>query len=187
MPFQTTKTCLEGVLLVQSPVFEDERGVFQETWNDSSFQKAGLPINFVQDNFSHSHPGVIRGLHYQIRQPQGKLIRVTRGSVLDVAVDLRRNSPTFGEHITVQLREHDKKMLWVPPGFAHGFQVLGDGPADVHYKCTDYYCPEGERTIIWNDPDLAIAWHQPEKDPVISAKDRAGQAFAQADTFLEKP
>lgn len=181
MALKLTETRLQGVLIVQAPVFEDQRGLFQEVWNQSSFIEAGLPGQFVQDNYSHSLPGVLRGLHYQVRQPQGKLVRVSRGRILDVAVDLRRDSPTFGQHLTVELDAREPAMVWIPPGFAHGFRVMGSEPVDLHYKCTEYYCPEAERTIQWNDPELAIDWQLQGTTPVISDKDGQGMPFARAE------
>src|SRR6185503_5005831 len=165
-------TTLAGVLLIEPKVFGDERGFFLESWNERRFSEAGLDVRFVQDNHSRSVKGVLRGLHYQIRQPQGKLIRVAAGEIFDAVVDIRRSSPTFGRTFTVRLRSDDHRMLWVPPGFAHGFCVLS-ALADVLYKSTDFYAPEHERTILWNDGALDIKWPL-EGPPTLSAKDAAG-------------
>jgi len=173
-------TTLDGVLLIEPKVFGDERGHFFESWNRRAFAAAGLDVDFVQDNHSRSTRGVLRGLHYQINHAQGKLVRVIAGEVYDVAVDLRRGSPTFGRHVAVTLSADDERMLWVPPGFAHGFCVTSDS-ADFLYKTTDYWHAEHERTLLWNDPALGIAW--PVRDPVIAAKDAAGVPLASAETY----
>ncbi|MGQ9686854.1 MAG: dTDP-4-dehydrorhamnose 3,5-epimerase [Thiobacillaceae bacterium] len=175
------ETGLSGVLILKPKVFGDERGFFMESYNRRVFAELGLPTDFVQDNHSRSVRGVLRGLHYQIQQPQGKLVRVVRGAVYDVAVDLRRSSPTFGRWEGVELSEDNRRMLWIPPGFAHGFLVLSDY-ADFLYKTTDFYAPEHERCIAWNDPAIGIAWPL-EGEPVLSAKDRAGKALAQAEVY----
>lgn len=175
------ETGLSGVLILEPKVFGDERGFFMESYNRRVFAELSLPTDFVQDNHSRSARGVLRGLHYQIQQPQGKLVRVVRGAVYDVAVDLRRSSPTFGRWEGVELSEENRRMLWIPPGFAHGFLVLSDY-ADFLYKTTDFYAPEHERCIAWNDPAIGIAWPL-EGEPVLSAKDRAGKALAQAEVY----
>jgi dTDP-4-dehydrorhamnose 3,5-epimerase len=174
-------TKLAGVLMLEPKVFGDSRGFFFESFNRRVFAEAtGMELDFVQDNHSRSAKGVLRGLHYQIRQPQGKLVRVVRGAVFDVAVDLRRSSPTFGRWAGAELSEENCRQLWIPPGFAHGFVVLSES-ADFLYKTTDYYAPEHERCVIWNDPDIGIDW--PLGDPRLSAKDQAGRAFAEAEVF----
>ncbi|MFN4003548.1 MAG: dTDP-4-dehydrorhamnose 3,5-epimerase [Hylemonella sp.] len=179
---KVTPTAIADVLLIEPQVYGDERGFFFESYNARAFRQAtGLDVSFVQDNHSRSAKGVLRGLHYQIRQPQGKLVRVVRGSVYDVAVDLRRSSPTFGRWVGVELSEHNHRQLWVPPGFAHGFVVTSDS-ADFLYKTTDYYAPEHERCIAWDDPALGIAWPL-DGVPQLSAKDRAGLPLAQAETY----
>jgi dTDP-4-dehydrorhamnose 3,5-epimerase len=176
-----TRTAIPDVLVIEPKVFGDARGFFLESWNARSFAEAGLPAAFVQDNHSRSPRGVLRGLHYQIVQPQGKLVRVVAGEVFDVAVDLRRASPTFGRCVGERLSGDNKRMLWIPPGFGHGFLVLSDF-ADFLYKTTDYYAPEHERVIAWNDPDLAIAWPL-EGAPTLSARDTAGTRFRDAEVF----
>lgn len=174
---------LDGVLILEPAVFGDERGFFLESYNRRAFQAAGLPDTFVQDNHSRSARGVLRGLHYQVQQTQGKLVRVTAGAVFDVAVDLRRSSPGFGRWVGVELSERNQRQLWVPPGFAHGFYTLSES-ADFQYKCTDYYAPEHERTLLWNDPEIGIDWPlHPDVQPQLAAKDVAGLPLRQADTF----
>jgi dTDP-4-dehydrorhamnose 3,5-epimerase len=169
-------TDIPEILLLEPRVFADERGYFLESWNERTFRNlVKLDIRFVQDNESRSAHGVLRGLHYQIKQPQGKLVRVPRGSVFDVAVDLRRSSPYFGRWIGIELCEDNHRQLWIPPGFAHGFLVRSE-VAEVLYKTTDYYSPEDERCLIWNDPDVAIKWPL-DHEPVLSAKDRLGVSF----------
>src|SRR5690625_4747394 len=169
-------TAIPDVLLIEPRVFEDERGFFMETWQRQKFAETGIDYEFVQDNHSRSTKGTLRGLHYQIHQPQGKLVRVTVGEVFDVAVDLRRSSPTFGKWVGEYLSADNKRMLWVPPGFAHGFYVLSS-IAEFQYKCTDYYAPEYERTIQWNDPVVGIEWPLLENmPPILSDKDRLGLA-----------
>ena len=175
------ETALPDVLILEPRVFGDERGFFMESYNRQRFAELGLPTEFVQDNHSRSARGVLRGLHYQIRQPQGKLVRVVRGAVYDVAVDLRRGSPTFGRWAGVELTEENKRMLWIPPGFAHGFLVLSDC-ADFLYKATDFYAPEHERCLLWNDPALGIAWPL-SGEPILSAKDRAGKSLSEAEVY----
>ena len=177
---KVTPTDIPDVLIVEPRVFGDARGFFFESWNRRTFAAAGLDVDFVQDNHSRSTRGVLRGLHYQIHHAQGKLVRVIAGEVYDVAVDLRRGSPTFGRHVAVTLSADDERMLWVPPGFAHGFCVTSDS-ADFLYKTTDYWHAEHERTLLWNDPALGIAW--PVRDPVIAAKDAAGVPLASAETY----
>ena len=161
-------------------VHGDDRGWFIETYNAARFRELGLPDTFVQDNHSHSRAGVLRGLHYQLHEPQGKLVRCPRGRILDVAVDIRRNSPHFGKWTAVELSEQNRRMLWVPPRFAHGFAVLSD-EADVLYKCTTPWNGMSDRTILWNDPDLAIAWGV--TSPTLSAKDAAGKRLSEAEVF----
>lgn len=171
------------VLVVEPDVFEDERGFFMETWQERRFREAGLDAGFVQDNRSRSVRGILRGLHYQIRQPQGKLLSVVRGEVYDVAVDMRRSSPTFGHWVGMSLSDANKLMLWVPPGFAHGFYVVSD-TVDFEYKCTDFYAPEQERTVAWDDPDLNIDWPLlAGESPILSRKDAAGVAFRDAEYY----
>jgi dTDP-4-dehydrorhamnose 3,5-epimerase len=176
-----TRTAIPDVLVIEPKVFGDSRGFFLESWNAQAFAEAGIPAAFVQDNHSRSPRGVLRGLHYQIVQPQGKLVRVTAGEVFDVAVDLRRASPTFGRWVGEHLSGENRRMLWIPPGFGHGFLVLSES-ADFLYKTTDYYAPEHERVIAWNDPDLAIAWPLAGA-PTLSARDDAGPRFRDAEVF----
>ncbi len=178
---KVTATKIPEVLILEPKVFGDERGFFMESFNASKFQEAtGLDVDFVQDNHSRSGKGVLRGLHYQIRQPQGKLVRVVRGAVFDVAVDIRKNASTFGQWVGVELTETNHRQLWVPAGFAHGFLVLSD-TADFLYKTTDYYAPEYERCILWSDPELAISW--PDSHPVLSQKDQLGSHLQDAELF----
>ncbi|MDX5371667.1 MAG: dTDP-4-dehydrorhamnose 3,5-epimerase [Pseudomonadaceae bacterium] len=175
-------TTIPEVLILEPKVFGDERGFFYESFNARTFAEAtGLQRDFVQDNHSRSQRGVLRGLHYQIQQPQGKLVRVTLGEVLDVAVDIRRSSPTFGHWVGVRLSAENKRQLWVPEGFAHGFVVLSDY-AEFLYKTTDYYAPAHERCIRWDDPTLAIDW-QYDGVPQLSAKDQAGLSLQEAELF----
>jgi dTDP-4-dehydrorhamnose 3,5-epimerase len=177
-----TETTLPGVLLFTPRIFSDARGAFFETYNEGVMQEAGLPTEWRQDNFSISAKNVVRGIHYQITQPQGKFVRVAYGAVIDVAVDLRRSSPNFGEHVAVELSEENGAMLWIPPGFGHGFAVLTE-KAGFSYKVTDYYSPAGERTILWNDPEIGIAWPVSEADAVVSAKDQQGKRLVDAEIF----
>ena len=163
-------TALPGVMIVEPRVFEDQRGFVFESYQATRYAAAGLPERFVQDNHSRSLPGTLRGLHYQLRRPQGKLIRVVVGSVFDVAVDIRRGSPTFGRWVSVELSAANKRQLFIPPGFAHGYCVSSPEASEVEYKCTAYYAPEDERGLAWNDPTIAIAW--PVTAPVISDKDK---------------
>ena len=179
-------TSIEGVFILEPKVFGDERGFFTESYNRRAFQQAtGLDIDFVQDNHSRSRKGVLRGLHYQIQQPQGKLVRVTAGAVFDVAVDVRRNSPTFGHWVGVELSADNHRQLWVPAGMAHGFVVLSDS-ADFLYKTTDFYAPQFERSIAWNDPSIGIDWPLAAHgiaEPQLSDKDRAGLPLSSAEVF----
>ncbi|MDO5290474.1 MAG: dTDP-4-dehydrorhamnose 3,5-epimerase [Pseudomonadota bacterium] len=179
-------TALKDVLILEPQVFGDARGFFMESFNTRAFAQAtGLQVNFVQDNHSRSRQGVLRGLHYQIQQPQGKLVRVVRGAVFDVAVDLRRSSPTFGQWAGVELTEDNHRQFWVPAGFAHGFVVLSES-ADFLYKTTDYYAPQFERSIAWNDPAIGIDWPLAAHgigEPLLSDKDRAAVPLTQAEVF----
>ena len=173
-------TAIADVLIIEPRVFGDARGFFFESYNQKAFQDStGLQVEFVQDNHSRSAKGVLRGLHYQLQQPQGKLVRVVRGAVFDVAVDIRKSSATFGQWVGVELTEHNHRQLWVPPGLAHGFLTLSDS-ADFLYKTTDYYAPAFERCIAWNDPTLAIDWPLAGSVPLVSAKDQQGLLFEQA-------
>jgi len=174
-------TSLPGVVILEPRVFGDERGFFLESYNEKVFVEQGIEERFVQDNHSSSRRNVLRGLHYQIQQAQGKLVRVVEGEVLDVAVDLRRSSPTFGGWEAVRLSGENKRMLWIPKGFAHGFRVTSE-KAQVLYKATDYYAPEHERTLAWNDPGLKIDWDL-EGDPIVSARDKRGVTLRDAETF----
>ena len=178
---QITPSALPDVLLLEPRVFGDERGFFLESWNERTFAAAGLPLTFVQDNHSRSHRGVLRGLHYQIEHAQGKLVRAIVGEVFDVAVDMRRSSPTFGQSMSCVLSAANKRMLWIPPGFAHGFLVMSD-VAEFVYKTTDYWYPAHERTLLWNDPALRIDWPAGPA-PSLAAKDAAGKPLALADAF----
>lgn len=177
------ETDLPGVIIIEPKVFGDDRGFFMESWNARVFEAAGIHGPWVQDNHSRSAKGVLRGLHYQVRQTQGKLVRATAGAVFDVAVDLRRSSPHFGKWTGVELSAENRRMLWVPPGFAHGFLTLSE-TADFQYKCTDYYAPEWERALIWNDPAIGIDWPLAAGEaPSLSAKDAAGLTLDQAEAF----
>jgi dTDP-4-dehydrorhamnose 3,5-epimerase len=176
------ETSLPGVLVITPKIHSDSRGAFWETWNLKAFESAGLPSTWVQDNFSVSKKNVVRGIHYQVIQPQGKLVRVVFGAVLDVAVDLRRNSPHFGKHVAVQLTAENWRMLWIPEGFGHAFLVLSE-LAGFAYKVTDYYSPKGERTIVWNDPDIGIPWPIKPEEAIVSDKDANGAALAAAEVF----
>lgn len=179
---KTTPLAIPDVILLEPKVFGDNRGVFFESFNRARFEAAiGRSVTFVQDNHSCSDKHILRGLHYQIQQPQGKLIRVVRGEVFDVAVDIRRSSPTFGQWVGQILSAENKRQLWVPEGFAHGFVVLSD-TAECLYKATDYYAPEYERCIAWNDPAIGIQWPI-EGTPVLSVKDRQGKFLAEAEYF----
>jgi len=180
---KVTACTITDVLLIEPKVFGDDRGFFYESFNQRAFHEAsGLSVDFVQDNHSKSARNVLRGLHYQISQPQGKLVRVVAGEVFDVAVDIRRNSPTFGQWVGEILSADNKRQLWVPPGMAHGFVVLSES-AEFLYKTTDYWAPEHERCIAWNDPTLGIDWPALNGEPLLSGKDAKGQAFLQAEVF----
>jgi len=177
------KLAIPDVVLIAPRIFSDERGYFLETWQAKTYADAGLDFQFVQENQSGSRGGTLRGLHYQIRHPQGKLVRVIRGEIFDVAVDLRRSSATFGQGVSVRLSADERTQIYVPPGFAHGFLVTSES-ADVVYKCTDYYFPEHERTVLWNDPDLGIAWPNVSSGtPLLSEKDRQGVRLRDAEVF----
>lgn len=176
-------TVLPEVVVVEPDVFGDARGFFLETWHAAKFREGGIDAAFVQDNHSRSRQGILRGLHYQLARPQGKLVRVVTGRVFDVAVDLRRASPRFGRWVGVELSEENQRMLWVPPGFGHGFYVLSE-MADFVYKCTDFYAPEHERCIRWDDPTLAIDWPIPtHAAPLVSAKDAEGAWLGEAEVY----
>lgn len=180
---KVVNTKIPEVLLIEPQVFGDDRGFFFESYNQRVFaEKIGKTTDFVQDNHSRSAQNVLRGLHYQIQQPQGKLVRVVMGEVFDVAVDIRKSSATFGEWVGYLLSAENKRQLWIPAGFAHGFLVMSE-MAEVLYKTTDYYAPQYDRCIIWNDPDLAIAWPL-QANPILSAKDQAGKSFKTAEVFL---
>jgi dTDP-4-dehydrorhamnose 3,5-epimerase len=181
------ETSIADVKILEPEVFLDSRGFFIETWNENRFLSLGLNVTFVQDNHSRSIKGTLRGLHYQVKRSQGKLVRVLNGEVYDVVVDLRKSSPTFGQHVGVILNDENKRMFWVPPGFAHGFVVLSES-ADFLYKCTDFYAPQFERSLLWNDPALGIDWQLNSKvggaiKPSLSAKDEAGLPLAQCEVF----
>jgi len=179
-------SAIPDVILIEPAVFRDERGFFFESYQRQRFAEIGIPFEFVQDNHSKSVQGVLRGLHYQIRQPQGKLVRVVVGEIFDVAVDIRKGSPTFGQWVGDYLSAENKRMIWIPPGFAHGFLVTSP-EAEVIYKTTDYYAPQWERTIAWNDPALNIRWPLENISPIISAKDAAGSLLVNAETFEYLP
>jgi dTDP-4-dehydrorhamnose 3,5-epimerase len=179
---KVTETALPGVLVIEPRIFSDDRGAFFETFNLAAMIELGLPSEWKQDNFSISKRNVIRGLHYQIGQPQGKLVRVVVGEALDVIVDMRRSSPTFGKHATVELSGTGSRMVWVPAGFGHGFSVLSE-TVSLSYKVTDYYSPKEERTLLWNDPALGIDWGVSADDAILSAKDRVGLTLADAEVF----
>ncbi len=179
---KTTETPIKDLLIIEPKVFGDDRGFFFESYNKRRFAEiTGREIEFVQDNHSRSVKNVLRGLHYQIQHPQGKLVRVVQGSVLDVAVDIRKSSTTFGQHIAIELSAENKRMLWIPEGFAHGFVVLSD-TAEFLYKTTDYWHPEHERSILWNDPTLKIDWRL-NTEPALSGKDAQGVPFRNAEYF----
>jgi len=175
------ETSIPGVLILEPRVFGDERGFFLESYNRRMFADCGIDVDFVQDNHSRSQKNVLRGLHYQLRQPQGKLVRVVAGAVLDVAVDVRRHSPTFGKWVGAELSSENKRQFWIPPGFAHGFAVLS-ASADFVYKATDYYDPSSERAILWNDAAIGIDWTLPGS-PILSAKDAAALPLANAELY----
>lgn len=181
MNFKPTR--LAEVVLIEPKVFEDSRGFFMETWEARKFAAGGIAAQFVQDNHSSSCQWALRGLHYQLRQTQGKLVRVTRGEAFDVAVDVRRSSPTFGQWAGEYLSAANRRMLWVPPGFAHGFLAMSE-KVELLYKCTDYYDPGSERTLLWNDPDVAVAWPLPPAVvPIVSDKDRKGMTWEAIETL----
>ena len=177
------ETSLPEVKVIEPRVFEDARGFFFESYNVRAFEQAVAPgFEFVQDNHSRSHKGVLRGMHYQIQHPQGKLVRVVSGEVFDVAVDLRRSSPTFGKWAGALLSAENRRQMWIPPGFAHGFYVTSDDGAEFLYKTTDYWFPEHERTLLWNDPALGVEWPL-DGAPQVAAKDAAGSVFAETETY----
>lgn len=181
---KVTPTAIPEILIIEPKVFGDQRGFFYESFNKKLFEEAmGRPVNFVQDNHSMSARGVLRGLHYQIQQTQGKLVRVIRGAVFDVAVDIRKGSATFGKWVGVELNQENHRQLWIPEGFAHGFLALSD-EVEFLYKTTDYYAPAHERSIAWNDPAIAIQWPDAGVAPVLSAKDQHGVTLAQAEVFV---
>lgn len=177
-----SETALPGVLLLTPTVYRDNRGAFCETWNQQRFADAGLPTHWVQDNCSYSAKNVVRGIHYQVVQPQAKLVRASSGAVLDVAVDLRRSSPNFGRHVAVELRAESGQMLYIPEGFGHGFAALTEN-VGLAYKVTDYYCPSGERTVLWNDPEIGISWPISAKTAILSDKDLKGSTLRDAEVF----
>lgn len=177
-----TETALPGVLVLEPRIFKDSRGAFCETYNERMNGQAGLPTRWVQDNFSISKKSVVRGIHYQIQNTQGKLVRVTHGAVWDVAIDLRRSSPTFGKHVGVELSGENGLMLWIPQGFGHGFVVLSD-TAGFAYKVTEYYSPADERTLLWNDPEIAIHWPVSAAEAIVSEKDQQGLRLREAEVF----
>ncbi|MEZ8013235.1 MULTISPECIES: dTDP-4-dehydrorhamnose 3,5-epimerase [Vibrio] len=180
---KATKTKLKDILIIEPKVFEDERGFFMESFNHSNFEKLiGRSVKFVQDNHSKSGRAVLRGLHYQIQHPQGKLVRVVRGKVLDVVVDLRADSPTYKQWQSFELSQENKKQLWIPEGFAHGFLTLTD-EVEFLYKTTDYYSPQSERSIAWNDPELKIDWQLDEESLIVSDKDKNGLLLKDAEHF----
>ncbi|HEY1757793.1 MAG TPA: dTDP-4-dehydrorhamnose 3,5-epimerase [Bryobacteraceae bacterium] len=176
------ETALPGVLLLTPTIYRDSRGAFQETWNQRTMAEAGLPGQWVQDNFSVSNKNVLRGVHYQVMHPQGKLVRVAQGAALDVAVDLRRSSPTFGKHVAMELTGENGVMVWIPQGFGHAFLALSE-TVGFAYKVTDYYSPAGERTIVWNDADLSIPWPVNAVDVIVSEKDNKGATLREAEVF----
>lgn len=176
------KMAIPDIVLIKPKIFGDARGYFFESWESRKFKQAGLGLTFVQDNYSRSVKNTLRGLHYQIRQPQGKLVRVILGEVFDVSVDIRRSSPSFGKWVGTILSAENKEQLWIPPGFAHGFLVLSEA-AEFFYKCTDFYAPQHERTLHWDDPLLAIDWPLHGESPLLSAKDMAGSYLDAAECF----
>jgi dTDP-4-dehydrorhamnose 3,5-epimerase len=179
---ELSPTAIADVFIIEPKVFGDDRGFFMESWNAATFAAVGLDVDFVQDNHSRSSRGVLRGLHYQNPNPQGKLVRVTSGAVFDVVVDMRASSPSFGKSVAVELSALNKRMLWVPPGMAHGFLCLEDG-TDFLYKCTSLYAPADEQCLLWNDPALGIDWPLDGVVPLLSAKDQLGQPFDAAVNF----
>lgn len=177
------KTAFPDVWLIEPIVFQDERGFFMESFQTQKIAALGIPESFVQDNFAGSRQGVLRGLHYQIQQAQGKLVQVTHGEIFDVIVDLRKKSPNFGKWLGISLKDGEKTLLWIPPGFAHGYYVLS-GWAEVFYKVTDFYAPEHERTLLWNDPEVGIEWPiSKDSKPILSSKDEQGKLLNDADVF----
>jgi dTDP-4-dehydrorhamnose 3,5-epimerase len=182
---EVRKTEIPGVVVIQPRVFGDKRGLFKETYQSRRYHEAGLPADFVQDNLSRSCRGALRGLHFQIEHPQGKLLQVFWGEVFDVAVDLRRDSPSFGKWFGLTLSESNHTQLYVPPGIAHGFYVVSE-TADVFYKCTDFYYPEYERTLVWNDPDVGIEWPL-VGEPVLSEKDQRGLPLSKIECYERSP
>ncbi len=176
------ETPLTDVKIIEPAVFGDDRGFFMETWSQRAFAEHGIDQYFVQDNHSRSGRGVLRGMHYQIKNPQGKLVRVTLGEVFDVVVDMRKSSKQFGEWFGTSLTGSNKRQLWVPPGFAHGFLVVSES-ADFQYKCTDFYTPEHERSLIWNDPDVGIEWPLGDMQPQLAEKDKTGLNFTDCETY----
>jgi dTDP-4-dehydrorhamnose 3,5-epimerase len=180
---QFTRSAIQEVIIVEPRVYDDSRGFFMETYHAKMFSREGIDNKFVQDNYSHSLQNTLRGLHYQIHNVQGKLVRVVVGEVFDVAVDIRRSSQTFGKSVCVFLSANNKRQIWIPPGFAHGFFVTSEW-ADVEYKATDYYSPVDERTIIWNDPLLGVPWPiAPGNIPILSTKDHSGKSLSEAETY----
>ncbi len=183
MTMKFTPTTINDVILIEPKVFGDARGFFMETFRSDEFAAAGIPTTFVQDNHSGSRQGILRGLHYQLRRPQGKLVRVIAGEIFDVVVDIRKNSGSFGQWVGYTLSDQNKRMLWVPPCLAHGFYVLSDW-AEVVYKATDYYAPEWERTLLWNDPEIGIQWPLKEDlEVLLSPKDQAGKTLKEAELY----
>lgn len=180
------RTQIPDVILIEPKVFSDERGFFLESYQKNRFAEAGIALDFVQDNHSKSQQGTLRGLHYQIQQAQGKLVRVVSGEIFDVAVDIRKNSPTFGKWVGDYLSAENRRMLWVPPGFAHGFYVTS-AEAEVLYKATDYYAPQWERSIVWNDPTIGVKWPIGNAEPILSPKDAAGKSFGEAEVYEDLP
>jgi dTDP-4-dehydrorhamnose 3,5-epimerase len=184
-PMNVTETALPEVLLIEPRVFGDSRGFFLETFSTQRYSDLGITAQFIQDNWSHSCRGTLRGLHFQIQHPQGKLVHVMQGEIFDVAVDVRQDSPTFGKWVGVTLSAENKRQLWIPPGFAHGFTVLSES-ADFVYKCTDSYAPEHERTLLWNDKSIGVEWPL-DSEPILSDKDRNGTTFDKLETFATSP
>lgn len=178
-----TSTTISDVLIIEPRVFQDERGFFLESYQKKQFKEAGINVDFVQDNHSKSCHGTLRGLHYQIQQPQGKLVRAIAGEIFDVVVDIRKLSPTFGQWVGDYLSAENKRMLWVPAGFAHGFFVASQ-EAEVLYKASDYYAPQWERCILWNDPAIGISWPIKDEHPILSAKDSQGKLLGEAELFV---
>ncbi len=176
-------TRLPDVIVIRPEVFEDSRGFFMETWTRKDFEQVGIDADFVQDNYSSSVAGTVRGLHYQIERAQGKLVRVVKGEVFDVAVDIRKSSPDFGQWTSEILSAENRKQIWIPPGFAHGFLVLSE-TAEFEYKCTDYHAPEHERTICWDDPDIGVDWPLADvESPILSQKDQAGLPLKESQVY----